>query len=53
MEDDKNIFIVQGDLSKLITPFPVFNETGNAIIFVYSLRKLAKTRKRKLTNIFL
>ena len=44
MKDDKHIFAFPGDISKLIIPFPVCQETGNGIIFTYSWRKIAKTR---------
>ena len=52
LEVDKHIFVVPGDILKWIIPFPVLQETGNVIIFAYSLRKIAKTRKWKLTSIF-
>jgi hypothetical protein len=48
MEVDKHIFVVPGDLLKIIIQFPVCQKTGNGIIFAYSKRKIAKTRKWNL-----
>ena len=33
---DQHIFVVPRDMSKLIIPFTVCQETGNGIIYVYS-----------------
>ena len=53
MKNDKHIFVFPGDISKLIIPFPVCQETGNGIIFAYSLMKIAKTKKLNFTSIFI